>query len=76
MVEGHPVNLGLWDTAGSSEYDQLRPLSYPGTDVFVICFSLTAPETFENVKKKWVLEVNHFNPNTPVVLVGTKLDLR
>jgi len=76
VVEGHPVNLGLWDTAGSGEYDQLRPLSYPGTDVFVICFSLTAPETFDNVKKKWVLEVSHFNPNTPIVLVGTKLDLR
>jgi len=44
--------LGLWDTAGSAEYDQLRPLSYPGTDVFIVCFSLTGPETFTNVKKK------------------------
>eukprot|EP01087_Luapelamoeba_hula_P008523 TRINITY_DN212_c0_g1_i1.p1 TRINITY_DN212_c0_g1~~TRINITY_DN212_c0_g1_i1.p1 ORF type:complete len:205 (+),score=19.20 TRINITY_DN212_c0_g1_i1:46-660(+) len=76
VVEGNPVNLGLWDTAGSGEYDQLRPLSYPGTDVFIICFSLTAPESFENVKKKWVIEVTHFNPKTPIILVGTKLDLR
>eukprot|EP00005_Dracoamoeba_jomungandri_P003407 CAMPEP_0174260796 /NCGR_PEP_ID=MMETSP0439-20130205/10557_1 /TAXON_ID=0 /ORGANISM="Stereomyxa ramosa, Strain Chinc5" /LENGTH=199 /DNA_ID=CAMNT_0015345125 /DNA_START=73 /DNA_END=672 /DNA_ORIENTATION=+ len=76
VVENHPVNLGLWDTAGSAEYDQLRPLSYPGTDVFIICFSLTAPESFDNVKKKWVPEVTHFNPKTPIVLVGTKLDLR
>lgn len=76
VVENNPVNLGLWDTAGSSEYDQLRPLSYPGTDVFIICFSLTGPETFNNVKKKWVPEVTHFNPKTPIILVGTKLDLR
>jgi Ras-related C3 botulinum toxin substrate 1 len=76
VVDGKPVNLGLWDTAGSAEYDQLRPLSYPGTDVFIICFSLTAPESYDNVKKKWVPEVTHFNPKTPLVLVGTKLDLR
>eukprot|EP01089_Gocevia_fonbrunei_P000763 TRINITY_DN1074_c0_g1_i1.p1 TRINITY_DN1074_c0_g1~~TRINITY_DN1074_c0_g1_i1.p1 ORF type:complete len:236 (-),score=35.37 TRINITY_DN1074_c0_g1_i1:113-715(-) len=76
VVEEQPVNLGLWDTAGSAEYDQLRPLSYPGTDVFIVCFSLTSPESFENVKTKWVPEVTHFNPKTPMVLVGTKLDLR
>jgi Ras-related C3 botulinum toxin substrate 1 len=76
VVEGNPVNLGLWDTAGSGEYDQLRPLSYPGTDVFIICFSLTSPESFDNVKNKWVPEVTHFNPKTPIILVGTKLDLR
>jgi len=76
VVDNNPVNLGLWDTAGSGEYDQLRPLSYPGTDVFIICFSLTSPESFDNVKKKWVPEVTHFNPKTPIVLVGTKLDLR
>jgi GTPase SAR1 family protein len=64
------------DTAGSDEYNTLRPLSYPGTDVFIICFSLVSPETYENVKKKWYPEVSHFNPKTPIVLVGTKLDLR
>jgi len=76
FVEGIPVNLGLWDTAGSSDYDQLRPLSYPGTDVFILCFSLTDPDSFQHVKDKWVPEVTHFNPKTPIVLVATKLDLR
>lgn len=76
IVEGHPINLGLWDTAGSHEYDTLRPLSYPGTDVFIICFSLCSPETYENVKSKWHPEVIQYNPKTPFILVGTKLDLR
>ena len=52
MVDGKPINLGLWDTAGQEDYDRLRPLSYPQTDVFLICFSLVSPPSFENVKTK------------------------
>mmetsp|Transcript_16768 Transcript_16768/g.23192 ORF Transcript_16768/g.23192 Transcript_16768/m.23192 type:complete len:161 (-) Transcript_16768:219-701(-) len=76
IVDGSPINLGLWDTAGSNEYNTLRPLSYPGTDVFIICFSISDPSSYENVRTKWFPEVSHFNPKTPIVLVGTKLDLR
>jgi len=52
IVDEQPINLGLWDTAGSDEYNTLRPLSYPGTDVFIICFSLASPQSYENVKSK------------------------
>jgi len=76
IVEGNPVKLGLWDTAGSEEYDTLRPLSYPGTDVFLICFSIFSPESFESVTKKWYPEISEHAPDTPIILVGTKLDLR
>jgi len=77
MVDGIPVNLGLWDTAGSDEYNTLRPLSYPGTDVFIICFSVFAPLSFEAVIKKWFPEIRqHMDTKPPIILVGTKVDLR
>jgi len=76
MVDGKPINLGLWDTAGQEDYDRLRPLSYPQTDVFLVGFSVISPASFENVRAKWVPEIQHHCPTTPMILVGTKLDMR
>ena len=35
------------------DYDRLRPLSYPQTDVFLVCFSVVSPTSLENVEFKW-----------------------
>jgi len=76
IVDNKTVSLGLWDTAGQEDYDRLRPLSYPQTDVFLICFSIISPTSFNNVRAKWWPEVTHHCPKTKMILVGTKLDLR
>jgi len=73
---GKTIELALWDTAGQEEYDRLRPLSYPETDVLFVCFAVDSPHSLENVLDKWYPEVLHFCPQTPVVLVGLKTDLR
>ncbi|KAD6795135.1 hypothetical protein E3N88_06031 [Mikania micrantha] len=75
-VDGSIVNLGLWDTAGQEDYSRLRRLSYRGADIFVLAFSLISRASYENVLKKWMPELRRFAPDVPVVLVGTKLDLR
>lgn len=59
MVDGKPINLGLWDTAGQEDYDRLRPLSYPQTDVFLCAFSIISPASFENISAKWHPEITH-----------------
>ena len=76
MIDGRPLSLSLWDTAGQEDYDRLRPLSYPQTDVFLCCFSVASEASFSNVKFKWAPELQHHAPNTPIILVGTKADLR
>uniref|UniRef100_G3MSP8 Uncharacterized protein n=1 Tax=Amblyomma maculatum TaxID=34609 RepID=G3MSP8_AMBMU len=76
VVDGSTVNLGLWDTAGQEDYNRLRPLSYRGADVFLLAFSLISKASYENVAKKWIPELRHYAPGIPIVLVGTKLDLR
>ena len=75
-IGDEPYTLGLFDTAGQEDYDRLRPLSYPQTDVFLICFSVAAPPSFENTREKWFPEVRHHCPGVPCLLVGTQIDIR
>jgi len=75
-VDGKQVELALWDTAGQEDYDRLRPLSYPDTDVILMCFSIDSPDSLDNIPEKWTPEVKHFCPNVPIILVGNKKDLR
>ena len=49
---GKTVELALWDTAGQEEYDRLRPLSYPETDLLFVCFAVDCPNSLENVMDK------------------------
>ena len=75
-IDSKDVELVLWDTAGQEDYDRLRPLSYPDTNVLLLCFSISSPDSLENIPERWVPEIKHFCPKVPVILVGCKKDLR
>ncbi|KAK8503992.1 hypothetical protein V6N12_033209 [Hibiscus sabdariffa] len=62
--------------SNTEDYNRLRPLSYRGADVFLLEISLISMASYENIHKNWIPELRHYAPNVPVVLVGTKLDLR
>ena len=73
--------LELFDTVGQEDKGlyqpgRVRPLSYPNTSVFLVCFSIAHPPSFGNVQEKWVPEIKHHCPNIPFLLVGTQVDLR
>ena len=78
-VDMRKVHLTLWDTAGQEGYDKMRPLSYPDTDVFLVCFSLVNDGSLTNVERRWVPELRHPSSRwgkVPLLLVGLKKDLR
>ena len=74
--DGIDYNFSLWDTAGGEDYDRLRPLSYPQTDLFVIVYSITGPYSYDNITTKWLPEITHHMPGAPWVLIASKADLR
>ncbi|KIM76664.1 hypothetical protein PILCRDRAFT_77517 [Piloderma croceum F 1598] len=75
-IDGKHILLALWDTVGQEEYDRLRPLSYSGSHVILISFAIDFPDSLANVQEKWIVEVMHFCPGLPIILVGCKIDLR
>ncbi|KAJ7064720.1 P-loop containing nucleoside triphosphate hydrolase protein [Mycena amicta] len=76
MVGEDPFTVGLFDVGGSVEYDRLRPLSYPQTDAFIVCFSVRNRTSFENIQSRWFPEIHHHCPKVPFVLVATQTDTR
>jgi len=76
MCDGKVVNLQLWDTAGQEDYDRLRPLSYPGTQIFILCYSTISRTSYANCENRWIPELKHHCPEIPILLVGTKTDIR
>ncbi|KAI8829478.1 ras family-domain-containing protein [Chytriomyces cf. hyalinus JEL632] len=76
QIDGRSYLLALWDTAGQEDYSRLRPLSYPDSDVILICYSVDIPDSFDNIRTQWLPEVVHYCKGTPFLLVALKTDLR
>lgn len=72
-LDGKAYDLSLFDTERHIDTDNLYPLEYPHTDMFIICFSLVSPPTMLNIEK-WSNEIAQ--ARIPFLLVGTKSDLR
>jgi Ras-related C3 botulinum toxin substrate 1 len=71
------VSSNIFNTfLGQEEYDRLRPLSYPHTDVAILALSVVSPSSFENIVAKWFPEIRHHCPDVPIILLGLKMDLR
>ena len=74
-VDGVPAKIGFWDNDGGEDYHRLRPLSYPQTDVFMLCFSFDLKTSLTNIVSYWLPEIKQHCPNVPIIMVGCKNDL-
>jgi len=75
-VGGKDRPLDFYDTFGQDENQRQRIAIYPETDVFIVAFSIVSPYSFEHVREKWYPEIHRHSPDVPIILVGTKADLR
>ncbi|XP_070132728.1 uncharacterized protein RhoU isoform X1 [Drosophila bipectinata] len=73
-VNESPVHVTLCDTSGQDTLDPLRELCYPDSDVFLLCFSVVRPESFQAIKDKWAPKFA--KSKASLILVGTQADLR
>lgn len=74
--ENKSISLALWDTAGQEDYDTIRPLSYRGTDLVMLCYTIDNKKNLENISSKWLMEVKNYCPSAGYILVGLKEDLK
>jgi small GTP-binding protein len=70
VVDGQKIELVLWDTAGQEDYERLRPLSYPDSNVIVMCYSIDSQDSLSNISDKWNPELRYYCPKAPIILVG------
>jgi small GTP-binding protein len=78
--EDQIYNLGMWDTIGGDvdchDFDKLRYLCYGNSHVYLILFSVDSKKSFDSVPL-WKEELyKHSEKKVPIILVGTKIDLR
>ena len=77
--DGEMYNMTCWKAPGGhapGDYDRLRPLSYLDTDAFLLLHAVNCKNNFDDIETYWWPELKHHCPGVPVILVGSKVDLR
>jgi small GTP-binding protein len=80
-VNGQQITLSLADTAGQEDFESLRALCYPGTNIYLCVFAVNDRTSFDNISSKWMKELHEKDKvksslGVPIIIVGNKIDLR
>ena len=69
------VTVKIWDTAGQEKFRNITYQFYRQADGIIVCFDLTSEKTFKSINN-WIQSIYKVkNPDTPIILVGNKVDL-
>ena len=75
VVEGHNLELRIWDTAGQEVYRGLAPMYYRSANIAIIVYDVTNQPSYESVDY-WVGELKKNLKNSSVIMIcGNKADL-
>ena len=78
-IDNEDIDAIIWELANQEGYQSLRRVAYLNTDVFILVFTVDNQDSSENVEEMWKNELEGVFPKgqvPPIVLVGTKTDLR
>ena len=74
-IEGHQLELLIWDTAGQEVYRGLAPMYYRSALIAIICYDVTRAQSFDSVSY-WIKELKtNVDGNIVIVVCGNKIDL-
>jgi len=75
-VKDKNVKLQIYDTAGQERFRTVTASFYRGAHGILLVFDITEKESFGTRVDEWLKEIKNYTPdNTPIVLVGNKVDL-
>ena len=74
-IGGQLVQIEIVDTSGDNLLGANRQLVYGGTDCFMLCCAVNNRDSLDALVS-FKAEVRSVNSKAPIVLVGTKTDLR
>lgn len=74
IVNGKPVMLGIWDTAGHERYESMTRMYYRGATACILCYDLTDRTSFDRVRF-WAGELRATEQDCKLFLCGTKKDI-
>eukprot|EP00775_Hariotina_reticulata_P008173 gene8173-8364_t len=76
-LDGKRVKLAVWDTAGQERFRTLTSSYYRGAHGVIFVYDVTRPESFENLERIWMKEVDIYSNIEDAVkmVVANKVDL-
>ncbi len=70
------ISITVWDAGGQRAFNPFNPKLYTNIDGALLVFDLTKPkETFMNLKKEYLENINRYSEEIVTLLVGNKIDL-
>ena len=75
-INGMPIRLDLWDTAGQEKYRAIGRHFYKESYIVCLVYDITNKESFEKIKEIWYPELVEYGEQYKIIgLIGNKVDL-
>eukprot|EP00299_Pterocystis_sp_00344_P019192 c9548_g1_i3.p1 GENE.c9548_g1_i3~~c9548_g1_i3.p1 ORF type:complete len:234 (+),score=34.95 c9548_g1_i3:48-704(+) len=75
-VDGEQSVLSIWSIVGQEEYNNIRKLNYPQSQVFLLGFSVKSWTSFQNAESVWASELRYLEPKVPIILFASHCESR